>query len=337
MTWLDSYLHRAVVEAVLVGAIGGAVGVHIVLRRLAFFTVAMTHATFPGVVLAALVGANLFLGSGAFGILVVLAVAALSRIRGHDLTAATGIALSAGFALGVVLLSAQAGFTKDLTAYTVGDILTVTPADLATTTAIGVVILVILVALAKELHFAAFDPAGFAAAGYPALVVDIVLLTLIEAAAVTAVPAVGTVLAVALLIAPAATARLWTHRMGLMMALAVVLGAVTGMAGILASLHLGVAAGGAIVLGNGLVFVVSFLAAPVVQRLRARSAGGGASPPAPAVPLPADPPDRGTAVMDNQCAPPGPGSGSLRHVPRVSALSPSWRTPLRAAGAPEAC
>jgi len=77
--WLDSYLHRAIVEVVLVGAFAGVVGVQVVLRRLAFFTMAMTHATFPGVVLAAVLGFNIYLGGAAAGVVVALAVTAASR------------------------------------------------------------------------------------------------------------------------------------------------------------------------------------------------------------------------------------------------------------------
>lgn len=96
----DDYAKRALVEALLVGALCGLVGVHVVLRRLSFFTVAMTHATFPGVVLAALVGIDLLLGSGLFGVLVVLGVSWLSRRPRSDDAAAVGVVLSAGSRLG---------------------------------------------------------------------------------------------------------------------------------------------------------------------------------------------------------------------------------------------
>lgn len=261
-TWLDVSTHRALAEAVLVGAIGGAVGVHIVLRRLSFFTTALTHATFPGIVAAALLGVNLYLGGGAFGLLLLVGILALRRARGQDLTTAVGIALSAGFALGVVLLSAQSGFSKDLTAYTVGDILTVTPGDLAATAIVGLVTLVLLGGLGKELVFGAFDPVGFTAAGYRASAVDFVVLALVEATVVTAVPAVGTILAVSLLIAPAATARMWTDRIPVMTGLAMLVGAGSGLAGVLVSDQVDVAAGGAIALISGAVFACSFLFAP---------------------------------------------------------------------------
>lgn len=258
----DDYARRALVEALLVGALCGVVGVHVVLRRLSFFTMAMTHATFPGVVLASLVGVDLLLGSGAFGILVVLGVAALSARPRSDSSAAVGVVLSAGFALGVVLLSARSGFSRDLSAYLVGSILTVQTGDLVTTAVVLAVVLVVLTAVGKELFLGAFDPVGLVALGYPARLLSILLLLLVEVTVVTTVPAVGTIQAVALVVAPAAAARLWCERIGPMTALSAVLGMASGALGLAVSQQVSVAAGAAIVLVACAVFVVSVVAAP---------------------------------------------------------------------------
>ena len=129
----DSFARRALLEAVMVGGLCGAVGVHVLLRRLPFFTMALGHATFPGVVLAALLGISLFAGAAAFGAVVVVVVALLGARDRVDDTSAVGVTLSGAFALGVLLLSAQAGFSRDLTAYLVGSIITVQRGDLVTT------------------------------------------------------------------------------------------------------------------------------------------------------------------------------------------------------------
>ena len=262
MSWLDVTTHRALLEAGLVGLIGGAVGVQVVLRRLSYYTMALTHATFPGVVAASLLGVDIFLGGGVFGLVIVAGILALRRARGQDLTVAVGVALSAGFALGVVLLSAQNGFSRDLTAYTVGDILSVSDRDLVLTAAVGLVAMLVILAFGKELTFGAFDPGGFAAAGYRRTAVDLGVLVLVEATVVAAVPAVGTILAIALLVAPATTARLWTDRISVMTVLAVLLGAGSGVAGVLVSSRVNVAAGGVIALISGAVFAVSFVFGP---------------------------------------------------------------------------
>ncbi|HEX5497276.1 MAG TPA: metal ABC transporter permease [Mycobacteriales bacterium] len=277
-----NFWSQALVEAALVGGLCGAVGVHVVLRRLSFFTMAMTHATFPGIVLAALLGVNLYLGGGAFGVLVVLAVAWLANRRGAEATSSVGVVLSAGFALGVVMLSARAGFSRDLSAFLVGSILTVSGADVRVAAAACLVALVTLAALGKELVFGAFDRQGMIAHGYRVLALDLVLLVLVELTVVTAVPAVGTILAVALLVAPAATARLWCGGVAGMTAVAVPVGVATAVVGVLVSEAAGVAAGATVVLVGCVVFAVSLLVAPHGPLRSARSARRRTGRPAPA-------------------------------------------------------
>jgi len=262
----DGYARRALIEALLVGALCGLVGVHVVLRRLSFFTMAMTHATFPGVVLAALVGVDLLLGSGLFGVLVVLGVSWLTTRPRSDPAAAVGVVLSAGFALGVALLSAQAGFTRDLSAYLVGSIVTVQTSDLVKTALVLAAVALTLVLVGKELVFGAFDRGGMVAAGYPAGRLDLLLLLVVELTVVTSVPAVGTIQAVALIVAPAAAARLWCDRIGPTTVLAVLLGMASGVVGLAVSQAYEVAAGAAIVLAACGFFVLSVVVAPAVRR-----------------------------------------------------------------------
>jgi manganese/iron transport system permease protein len=161
----------------------------------------------------------------------------------------------------VLLLSAQAGFSRDLTAYLVGSIVTVRPADLVTTALVAAAVLATLAALHKELVLGAFDRGGLAALGYPVLALDVVMLLLIEATVVSSIPAVGTILAVALIVAPAATARLWTERLRATMALAAALGATSGVVGVAISLQWR-AAGATIVLVAAALFAVSLVVAP---------------------------------------------------------------------------
>lgn len=276
MDWLtepfsSDLMQRAAIEAVLAGVLCGAVGVHVVLRRLSFFTMALTHATFPGVVIAALLGVSLFFGTAAFGVVVVGLVVGLSRRRGLDSSTATGVVLAGGFALGVVLISSQQGFTRDLTAFLVGSILTVTTTDVLITACATVVVLGLLVLVHKELVLAAFDPAAFEALGYRTVVLDIVLLLAIEITVVTSIPAMGTILAVALIVAPASAARLWTDRVGTAMVVAAGLGAASGVVGLWVSHRFNVAAGASIALVAAGVFVLAWLSSPssgLVARLR---------------------------------------------------------------------
>jgi manganese/iron transport system permease protein len=247
----------AVVEVVLVGAIGGVVGVHVLLRRLPFFVVAMSHAMFPGVVLASVLGVSLFVGGTAFGLVVVAAVTAIGASRVIDQSSAIGVVLAGAFAVGVLVLSAQPGSSRDLSAFLVGSILTVTPGDVAATVIGGGLVLVVLAATHKELVASAFDPAGSAALGYPVRRLDTMVLAAVTVTMATTIPATGTLLSVALLTVPALTARLWTERVGSMMAVAAAVGAASGLLGLAASTLWRIAAGGAIGLAAAALFGAS--------------------------------------------------------------------------------
>jgi manganese/iron transport system permease protein len=277
-TFSDGFARRSLLEAVMVGGLCGVVGVHVLLRRLPFFTMALGHATFPGVVLAALLGVNLFLGATLFGAVVVLVVALLGARERVDETSAIGVTLSGAFALGVLLLSAQAGFSRDLAAFLVGSIVTVQHGDLVTTAVAGAAVLGVLAVLHKELVFGAFDRGGLAALGYPVLALDVTLLLLVEVTLVTSIPAVGTILAVALIVAPAAAARLWTERLGATMAVAAAIGVASGVVGLAISQHWRVAAGAAIVLVAATLFTVSLLVAPRHGLLARRRVGRPEAP-----------------------------------------------------------
>jgi ABC-type Mn2+/Zn2+ transport system permease subunit len=270
VSWWDDALHRATAEVLLVGALAGLIGVQVVLRRLSFFTMALTHASFPGVVAASIIGVNIFVGGVAAGAVVALGVAALSRRRGQNAAAATGVLLSGGFALGAGLVATQNGFSRDLSSFLVGSVLTVTPRDLATTAVVLVVVAGVLTVCARPLLFTGFDSTGARAAGFATTAWDVVLLLTIEVVVVTVVPAVGTILALALIVAPAAAARQWSHRLSTITALAVTFGMLSGIGGLAVSSRWDLAAGASITLVATAVLVLSSLLARLKDGVRLR-------------------------------------------------------------------
>jgi ABC-type Mn2+/Zn2+ transport system permease subunit len=248
VSWWDDAVHRAIAEVVLAGLLAGIVGVQVVLRRLSFFTMALTHATFPGVVAATLIGVDVLAGGIVAGAVVALGVAALSRRPAQNASAATGVLLSAGFALGAGLVATRSGFSRDLSSLLVGSILTVSGPDLVTTAIVLVVLTGVLIGCARPLAYVGFDPSGARAAGFRTGTWDVVLLLTIEVAVVTVVPAVGTILAIALIVAPAAAARQWTTSLPAMTALAATLAVTGGLLGLYASSRWNIAAGASIAL-----------------------------------------------------------------------------------------
>ncbi len=268
------FFQRALLEVVVVGALAGAIGVHVILRRLSFFATALSHATFPGVVLADVVGVSVLAGALGFGAVVVLAVFALGAERRLDTSTATGAVLAGSLGLGVVLQSGREGASKDLAALLVGSVLTVDRADVIATVVVAVLVVGLVVGLHKELLLGAFDPEQARAMGYPRRL-DLLVLLVIQAIVATCVPAVGTVLAVALLIVPALTARLWCERMGTTMALGAGLGALSGVLGLAASAQWRVAAGASVALAATALFVVSAVLVPLRDRVRRGPGGAG--------------------------------------------------------------
>ncbi len=278
-------IRRALLEAVLVGALCGAVGVHVLLRRLPFFTLALSHATFPGVVLASILGVSVYLGGAVAALGLVLAVAAIGATRRLEASTATGVALAGAFALGVLLQSAQSSATRNLAGFLVGDILTVTVGDLAMTALFGLVVVATLTVFHKELVLSAFDPVAARAAGYATTRLEVLVLACVALTVVTSLRAVGTILSVALLVTPALAARQWTTDIGPAMALGAAFGAAAGLGGIAASAQWDVAGGSAIALAATALLAVA-VAVQQARRLVGRQAWrrGPASPEG--VPLP---------------------------------------------------
>ena len=265
------FMQRALAAVLLVGVLAAVTGVFVVLRRLAFVGDTLTHTVFPGVVVAYLAGWSIFLGALAFGVLSALLLTVLSANRRVSVDAALAILLTSFFAFGVVLVSRTRSYTADLSAFLFGRVLAVTPAELAQTAAVAVLVLAALAVMRKELLLRAFDPDGAAALGYRTVLLDLALNVLIALVVVAGVKAVGTALMIALIIVPAAAARLVTDRVGSMAALAAALGAVGGYAGLVISYDLSLQRGVRLAAGATVVVVLVafFLVALAVQPLRA--------------------------------------------------------------------
>jgi manganese/iron transport system permease protein len=269
------YMQRALLEVVLLGVLAGAIGVFVVLRRLAFVADALTHTVFPGVVIAFLLDRSILLGALVFGLLTAALLAGIGANRRVGDDAALAILLTSFFSVGVVLVSRTRTFASDLTVLLFGRVLTVDRADLVQTLALAVLVLAVLAALRKELVLRAFDPAGAAAMGYRTVVLDLVLNVLIALVVVAAVKAVGTVLVIALIVVPAAAARLLADRVATMTALACLLGAVGGWLGLAASYEVSVDRGVRLASGATIVVVLValFLVAGSVTPLRRLATG----------------------------------------------------------------
>ncbi|GAA1799616.1 metal ABC transporter permease [Agromyces neolithicus] len=251
------YFERALLAAVVIGAGAGFVGALVVLRRRTFFAQALTHGTYPGAVAAAALGVSVPAGAAAASVILVAVMAGIARIRQQGAQVAAGIVLTGGFAAGALLQAMIPGLPVQAESLLVGSILTVSDADIALAAAVALIAFIAVAFVGKEIAFSTFDPAGFRAAGYREWPVDLLVLALTAATVVSALPAVGAILAIALIAAPAAGARLVVGSFRGVLLAAPVIGAASGVIGVLASRAYAVAAGPAIALAATAFFLLA--------------------------------------------------------------------------------
>src|SRR6476620_7827724 len=121
------FMQRGMIEVVLMGLTCGIIGTYVVLRGMAFIGDALSHAIFPGVVVAFLLHASFFLGALVFGGITAVAIGALARNRRVSEDTAIGVLFAGMFALGIVLISTIRGYTANLASFLFGDVLAVSP------------------------------------------------------------------------------------------------------------------------------------------------------------------------------------------------------------------
>jgi manganese/iron transport system permease protein len=277
------FMQRAMLEAMILGVFGGVLGVYVVLRRLAFISDVLTHTIFPGIAIAFFLDLSLYLGAFVAGALSAVLLTLLTRNKRVTSDAALAVLLTAFFSVGVLVVSRGRSYSADLTTLLFGRILTVSWTDVAESAATMVVVLAVLAAIHKELILRAFDGEAARAMGFRVGALDLVLNLLITLFVVASVKAVGTVLVIALLVTPAATAQLLARTVRGQMVVAVLVGVVGGWLGLTvsyeASLDHGIrlASGSTIVLTVSLLFLIGLAVARVLS-VRAHRRGRVAEP-----------------------------------------------------------
>lgn len=256
------FMQRGILAAVLVGVICAIVGCYVVLRSMAFLGDALAHAVLPGVAIAYLMGGNLTIGALAAAIVVALIISFFSRQGSVKEDTAIGIVFAAALALGVALISSVRTYAVDLTHILFGNVLGVGPTDLWFIGGIGVVVLLTIALLYRQLLVVTFDPVLAMTQRIPVEGLRMLLLVLIALTIVSSLQTVGVGLVAAMLVTPGATAYLLTRRLPAMMAVAALIGGLSGVAGLYLSYYVNIASGAAVVLVATSIFTIVFLVAP---------------------------------------------------------------------------
>jgi ABC-type Mn2+/Zn2+ transport system permease subunit len=253
-----SLMQRALLEVLVVAIACGPIGVWVLLYRQSYAAESISHAMLPGLVLASLAGASLVLGATAGVLVAAVAIALAGRDERLGGDVGVAVAISALFGLGA-LLALSPDVPARLGELLFGDLLGVTARDVVEAAVLAAVVIVVLVLAHRRLALSAFDRAAAPSLGARPGRWELALLALLAICTVAAVRGMGNLLAVALILAPAAAALNLAPRLPVALGLSALLGALAGVLGLLASYHWHVAAGAAVALAAIAVFAVSLL------------------------------------------------------------------------------
>ena len=280
MDWLNfiteplayDFMQRALMVAVLVGAVSAVLSCFLVLKGWSLMGDAISHAVLPGIVLAYVAALPLAVGAFVAGLFSAIATGYLkdnSRVKEDT---AMGIVFTGMFGLGIVLFS-RIETEQHLTHILFGDMLGATWQDLIETAVIAGGTLLVVVTKRRDFLLYAFDPQHARAIGLPVKLLHYGLLAMLSLTIVASLKAVGIILVVAMLIAPGAIGFLVSKRFDAMLAVATIAAVDSSVLGTLISFHINAATGPCIVLIQAVPFLLALFFAPGSGLLRKRKAG----------------------------------------------------------------
>ena len=255
-----AFMQRALLAAVIIGVVCGLLGFFVILRKLAFVGVGISHSALGGVAIGLLLGVHPLLAGGVFAVAVALGIAWLTPRTRLSEDAVIGVFFSASMALGVVLFSMKRGYQQDLFAYLFGNVLAISSSELWVLAGVASLVLVVLALCFRELLFIAFDEEIARAYGHRVDGLNALMMVLVALTVVIGVRLVGVLLIQALLVIPAASAALWSTNYRSQLVVSTLLGAGCGGLGLTLAYQLDIAAGGSIVLLATAIFFASAIA-----------------------------------------------------------------------------
>jgi ABC-type Mn2+/Zn2+ transport system permease subunit len=268
------FFSNALIAGILVGALCGALGVFVVLRRMSYIGQGLSQSVLGGVAPAAIAGFDPYLGAVAATIAAGVLIHVIGRQHGVRPDAAIGIVSTTMFAFGVALVSVNRDRAVNLTDLLFGNILGVTATDIALVATVAAVMAVLGFVFYKTLTFTVVDHAGAAAHGVRAATIDLAFTIALAAVVVVSIRIVGVLLIAAVIVIPASTARLINKSFGPLIITSAALGVVAAVVGLFVSFHVAISSGPAIVLTSSAIFTAVLLVTAaatglVVRRTRA--------------------------------------------------------------------
>ncbi len=252
------FIVRGIEVGVLIGAIAPLIGMFLVLRKYSLIADTLAHVSLAGVALGLLFGINPLITAIGAAVVSSVAVERLRLSKRVYADSALSIFLSGSLALAIVLISMARGFSVDLFNYLFGSIVTVKTSDLYLILALGVLVIITVIAFYKELVYITFDEEAAQVSGVPTRLINTILVILAALTVSLAIPIVGVLLIAALVVIPVVTAIQFEKGFLPTLIYAEVISVLSVFVGIVASFYLNIPAGGAIVLLTVIIFVVVF-------------------------------------------------------------------------------
>lgn len=263
------YMAKAIWVSALVGAVCAFLSCYLIMKGWALMGDALAHSVVPGVALAYLLALPYAVGAFTSGLIAALGIAFVRRLSMLREDAVIGLVFTTFFAAGLMIVSINPT-SVNVQSIVLGNILAISDEDVTQVIIIAAVSLGILALIWKDMMLAFFDESHARSVGLHPFALRVLFFVLLSACTVAALQTVGAVLVIAMVVTPGATAYLLTDRFGVMILLAMLIGALTSALGAYVSFFLDGATGGLIVVFQTLVFLAAFVFAPKYGRLASR-------------------------------------------------------------------
>lgn len=259
------FFRNGLMVATVAGALCALVGCYVVVRGMSYIGHGLSHAVLAGYAVSSIAGFGYLLGAGAWGLGSALLIGRVAR-RGVATDAAIAVITTTSFALGLALLQAYGTPARSADAVLFGNALGVSTADVGAIVLVAVGVSAILALRYRALLFTAFDPEVARVSGVHTARMDALLMAVLTVVVLASMSVLGVTLVAAAIVIPAAAARLLTSSFTRMLPIALAAGAGCAFVGMVAGYHLDIAPGPTIVLAEGLLFGVAYVARMATHR-----------------------------------------------------------------------
>lgn len=265
------FFRHGIIVATIAGALCGLLGVFVILRGMSYIGHGLSHAVFGGAAASAVLQVNYFLGAGVWGIISGVLIARVARRRVIGADAAIGVVTTASFALGLALMTRYGQASRSIEAVLFGSVLGVNMSDIVAVLIVAFIGVAVVVFGYRRLLFSTFDRDVAQVSGVRVSAMEAMLLVMLSLTILVTMRVIGTLLISALLVIPAASARLTTNSFSRLLWISPAIGAATCFVGMNASYHLNASTSATIILLDAMVFIVLYAVAGTRNRMKMSS------------------------------------------------------------------